>query len=80
MKFSIFFRAFFSNITGGSKRPPTPDFDPDDVVDSDDEKPLHGPTSGSTGNKKNANLFSTPGHNPNNPFNQSNGSGPRRPY
>jgi len=68
---------FFKDLFKTSKRPPTPDYDPDDVVDSDDEKPQTTNTTG-TGNRRNPNLFSTPEHNPNNPFNQTNGSTPRR--
>ena len=71
--FLFFFSDFFKNLFRSSKRPPTPDFDPDDVVDSDDEKPAASAPRNS-GPKRNPNLFSTPGHNPNNPFNQTNGT------
>ena len=64
------FRSFFNSKFKTQKRADTPtDFH--DVDDSDDEKPFGANTGGSGGapNNRNVRLFSTPQHNPNNPFN-----------
>ena len=67
----LHFRKFLNNTFKSSKRAETPtDFH--DVDDSDDEKPFAANSSGTTGsnaNNRNVRLFSTPQHNPNNPFN-----------
>jgi len=62
--------SFFNSKFKTPKRADTPtDFH--DVDDSDDEKPIGANSGGSGGapNNRNVRLFSTPQHNPNNPFN-----------
>ena len=67
----LHFRSFFNSKFKTPKRADTPtDFH--DVDDSDDEQKPFGANSGGSGgapNNRNVRLFSTPQHNPNNPFN-----------
>ena len=76
----ILSRAFLKEKFKTPKRCDTPpEFH--DVDDSDDdEKPITGPPAGNRGPpNKNVRLFSTPTHNPNNPFNAASEGTPRRP-